>query len=296
MKFCFGIMCAVLLSCGSARAQHPVDVVKLSSDQQYMEALVAFDKLPQRRVTSEAVLAAARSAWALSLPKRADELYDLALKDERLPTTEQARAILSKGIIQYQEENYQTAIVYADRAVKLLKAPSPLRSKVYALWGESLLRLGQYPQAEDKLDLAVDEAEDGTAADIHYLLAQAQQYLGKLEEAQRHYEFIPAQHEKAGTAIRELARIAMQRGNYDHAEFWLTRGRADFPDEFLDSWVDYALGESLLRQGKKEDLVRILDAAEKRYPPSDPWITLLKAAAESGFWLRVPEEKTGKEA
>ena len=54
--------------------------------------------------------------------------------------------------------------------------------------------------------------------------------LGDLKAAQASFEQIPLDHERASTSIRHLAQIAFDTENIEHAGFWLSRGRSDFPE------------------------------------------------------------------
>ena len=54
--------------------------------------------------------------------------------------------------------------------------------------------------------------------------------------------------------------------------------------DFLDSWVDYALLQVAINQGAADEVKSIQLEASKKYPPSDHWLNLLNAAAESFVW------------
>ena len=267
-----------------ALAQHSIDVQRKAADGDYMAALVTYEKMPKRIVTSAAQLAAARSAWALGLSTRALDEYDKALKQGGLEPREIARIYLSKGIIEYQENRPQIAVLDAEKALTLLPDASPVRGQVFALWGQSLADMKQYAQAEDKFKLALEECESDQKVDIYYHLGNSQLQLGKFEEAKENLEKIPLKQERASSAMRLLAQIALETKNLSSAAFWVEKGREEFPDSFLDSWSDYVM---LRAATEKKDPVKvraIRESANKRYPPSDPWVSLLNALAEEFEW------------
>ena len=277
-----GALIALLPTAGFG--EHPIEVQQLASNSEYYKALVTFDRIPRRQATTESTIAAGRSAWALSLPDRATALFDEALKDTTLPAAERARVLLSKGIIEYQENRHQVAALYAERAMKLLESPSPLRAKVWALHGQTLAALKNYGAAEDKLVNAIAESEPTEAAELHFQLGEVRLKLNKLEDARLDFESIPMGNDRIPQAMRYLGEIALQTGKMSQVSFWLNRGRSEYPDSFLDSWVDYALAEAAIGSDDLEELRRIRIEANQKFAPSDYWITLMNAAAEAFEW------------
>ena len=269
---------------GAAQAQHPIDVERSSAEGEHLQALAEFDRMPARRATSAAIIAAGKSAWALSLPSRAQREFDRALLSPDLDPEQRSRLLLSRGILDYQEGRYQVAGVYAEKAVQLQKEASPLRGQCWLLWGDSLVRLGQQGAAQDKYMQALQESEGDSIPGIHFRLGMTQLSLGRLDEARAEFEQVPLRHEQAAPAIRSLAEIALQQGQYEQAAFWLERGRALFPERFLDSWVDYALVQVAVGNHDKERVRELQVAATKKYPPSDYWYTLLSSAVEAFLW------------
>ena len=276
---------ALLGVCGlSAYAQHPIEVERAAAQGDYMAALVTYDRLPERRATLGAREAAAASAWGLGLPDRAIEEYDRILKDESLAPQKRARLFLSRGAIELQENRFQVASLFAERSVQQLAEPSPLRAQALLLWGQSLSRLGMAGKAEEKLEQALKESLSADRPDIHYQLAECQLILGKFDEARAHLEQVPLHHERTSKALRYLAQLAVERKDPGQITFWLTKGREDYPRDFLDSWVDYALMSAAIQE---ENVTRVLDLREQaatRFPPSDHWLTLLQAESEIFLW------------
>ena len=267
-----------------AWGQHPIDVQRQTASGEYMAALVSYEKLPKRVTTTQARIAAAKSAWALSLPDKALEEYDGALRQGGLSPIEQARVHLGSGIIQHQEGRAELAILQVEKALRLLQQPSPLRAQVYALWGEALSDSRSFAPAAEKYDQALAEADPASKPEIFFLLGKVQVELGKYDAARASLERIPLTHERAAEGLKLLGRIAADQNSFAVAARFLTRGRQDFPDAFLDSWTDYILIRGAIEKGDKEGVRTIRTQSETRYPPSDPWLSLLIAAAEEFEW------------
>lgn len=269
---------------GNAAAQHSIEVQRLTAKGEYFEALTTYEKLPKRKTTSGASIAAAKSAWGLGLPLRAIEEFDKVLRDESLDSVERARILLSRGIIEYQEDRTQVAALYAEKSAALLPEAGPLRAKAWFLWGQALDRMGQYGPAEDKYVKAIEEGEIDDKGDMHFMLGRCLQKLGKNAAARENLEKVPLRHDKTAKAVRALAELSLAEHEYDQAEFWLGKGRQDYADEFLDSWVDYALMQVAISRSDQERARLILEESKKKYPPSDHWLNLLSAAEESFMW------------
>lgn len=283
-RFSILLLLLMLLYATQLSAQHPIEVQRLAAAGEYFKALASYDKMAKRQATPEAVLAAARSAWALGLPDRAIAEFDKALQKQELDRKQQARAWLSKGIIEYQEQHYQVAILFAEKAINMLSRAGALRSKAWLLWGEGLYELASYGSAADKYSKALEEASVDEQADIHYRLGLCKIKLGQLSDARSSFEQIPLGHERTASAIRYLAQIAIETKDFTSAAFWLKRGREEYPNDFLDSWVDYALVKIAISEQDAAEVVRIQSTATQRYAPSDRWLNMLNAAVEVYRW------------
>ena len=277
------LICLLLLPSG-VLAQHPVEVERQAASAEYFQSLVTFDKLPQRRTTTSAILAAARSAWGLSLPERAGEELEAALRDPNLDSTERGRIHLTRGIIEFQEGRWQVAALYAQKAAEAATESETLRSRSMLLWAEALSELQSFGLADEKYKAAAEAAAVEDQPEIAFGHGSALYALGRYDEARLAFERVPLGHERTADAIKSLARIALETGRTASAEFWLNKGRADFPDRFLDSWVDYALLKVAIDQKDQSKVKSIRDAAAGRYPPSDFWVSLMNAAAEAFEW------------
>ncbi len=276
--------------CTTAGAEHPIEVQRLAASGDYLKALSAYEAIPQRRRTSYSTIAAARSAWALGLTARASEEFDRVLSEDTLEPVDKGRVLLSRAIIEYQERRYPTAALFAERSSRELQEPTVLRAKVWLLWGQALNKMDAYPAAEEKLAKALEESSIEDLGTIHYETGLVKEALGKIQEAREHFEKVPLEHEKTPLAMRHLATLALQDGKYADALFWLEKGRKDFRDNFLDSWVDYAQVQAAIGLNNVDKVRSIRAEAQKQFPPSDKWFSLLEAAAEGYEWKRAGGE------
>lgn len=288
--FAIAIKCLVALSSSIALAEHPVDVQRLNADGDYFKALEVYEKIPDRRLSKESDIAAAKSAWALGLAKQAISLFDGALRDPNLESEERARITLSRGVIEYQEERYLEAALFAEKAASYLPERAPLRGRALLLWGESLIRAKAYTTAEEKLWRALAEVAPSDRPDAALSLGKVQLKLGKLGEAERSLKAIPTDHPHAAEAIRLLASIALQSDQAARARFWLEKGRAEYGEHFLDSWSDYGLVELAIKDGDLARARELVAAAAKRLPPSDNWLIIMQASLEEAEWQKLKGE------
>ena len=254
----------------------------------YMAALATYRKMPMRRATVASAVAAGKSAWALGLPEVAKQEFDRAINlasvSDELSDTEKARIYFSRGVIEFQEENYQSTLVFAGKASKLIDQKGPLLSEIKQLIAESYIKLNKLILAEKNLVSALDGVRPESEGDLRFTLATCQMQLGKLTEAKDNFELVPLRHNKGVTAIRSLASIAFELRKYEEAIFWLNKGREEFAESFLDSWVDYALVKSYGEMNSLKELKDTYAQAQQKYPPSDPWFILLQAVAEENLW------------
>jgi tetratricopeptide (TPR) repeat protein len=277
----------VVLSQSQVNAQHAIEVQRLHSTGKFLESLVEYDRIPKRRVTVDAVVAAGKSAWALGLPSRALQEFDTALRKRGLDSIQQGEILLSEGIIHFQEGESEVAISYAERSLEIVPPPHILRSRALLLSAEALTRLGRHAEA-----LAESSLEDRHNA--LYGLGTVRMNLGKTVEAREAFEAIPTESDHAAQSVRHLAEIALRERNFKRAYQWLVKGQREHAEFFLDSWVQYALVRCAVAQHQLslvEDLQRV---ANERFPQSDGWITLLNAEAESLIWsqsAKVEEER-----
>jgi tetratricopeptide (TPR) repeat protein len=271
-----------------ALAQHSIDVEKKAQTGEWLEALTIYKQMPTRKITATTALAAAKSAWALGLVDDAKNEYDKALaldaSAQTLSDEARARIYFSRGIIEFQEGNYQGSIVFAEKADQLISEDGPLKSEIAQLWGEALYKSNKPQLALRKLEWATQNVSSENAGDLHYNIASAAMSIGQLDKAEEHLTLIPIHHPKSALAIKALASIALENKKYREVIFWLTKGRTEYPDTFLDSWVDYALTRSYAANGDSEKVVETVERASSVYPPSDGWLILLQSAAEQARW------------
>jgi tetratricopeptide (TPR) repeat protein len=265
-------------------AEHPIDVQRLSAEGDHFKALTLYEVLPDRRLGEDTHISAAKSAWALGMNRQAAELFDAILRGNSIDSDERARLTLSRGILEYQEERYQEAALFAEKAASYLPEKAPLRGRAMLLWGQSLVKAKAFATAEEKLLRALSDVEPLDRPDVSLALGAVQIKLGKLTEAERSLKMIPAQHQYAPEAIRMLAGIALQSRQNDRARFWIEKGRSSYADSFLDSWADFGLVKVAVEANDLPQARTVVDKAQKRFPPSDPWLILMQSALEQAEW------------
>ncbi len=291
------VLCLIALVTSSeqAHSQHPIDIQRASAAGEHFKALATSLLVPARRMTIEARIAAAKSAWALGLSSKAGDEITALLREKSLESDQRARLTFMRGVIEYQDERYQESMLYAEKTISLLATPSPLRARAHLLWGQAALRVRAYAQAEERLKKALQEAEANDLPEVHFALGEVQEKLGKVSEAEENFKAIPMDHERTPVAVRHLAAIALSTLQMERAKFWLEKGRAEYPDAFLDSWADYGMLKVVLAEADLHRARQLVDGAIKQYAPSDPWLLLMQATLEQSEWdrraqLRVKEE------
>mgnify|MGYP000982494089 CR=1 FL=1 len=276
-------ICLMFLASSSALAQHSIDVQRYAAQGEFFKALAEFEKLPKRKVNTEASLAAAKSAWALGLPDKSLEYYEDALKRGNLNEDARAGIILSEGIIHYQEGRNELAEVNASKAIKMLDN-GIVKSRAFVLWGEVLMKLGKDGAAEEKFQNALSLSPDREKPEIFFLMGRAQMKVGRFKEAEASFKSIDVTSDRLPEALRYLSLISLEQGNYEATRFWLTKAMKEYPDMFLDSWVDYAMMEVFTNLKETDNVKKLLTTTTEKYPPSDHWYTLLQSAGESYLW------------
>lgn len=289
-------LASILFGTAIAEAQHAIEVQRLHSTGKFLESLVEYERIPKRRVSVDAVVAAGKSAWALGLPTRALQEFDLALRKRGLDTLQQAEILLSEGIIHYQEGESEVAISYAERSLDMVKPPHLLRSRALLLWAEALTRLGRFAEAETRFVEALAESSPEDRHNALYGLGTVRMNLGKTNEAREAFEAIPTESEHAAEAVRHLAELALRERNFKRAYQWLVKGQREHAEFFLDSWVQYALVRCAVAQHQLSLVSDLQRVANERFPPSDGWITLLNAEAESFIWSETARREEGERA
>lgn len=282
LGFLLGCLCSTLVF-----AEHPIDVQKLSAEGDHFKALSMYELLPDRRLDEDTHIAAARSAWALGMTRQATELFDAILRGDAVGPDERARITLSRGIIEYQEERYQEAALFAEKAATQLPEKAPLRGRAMLLWGQSLYRSQAYSVAEEKLLAALVDAAPSDRPDVALSLGRTLMKLGKVSEAEKTLKLIPASHAHAAEAIRMLARIAFLTKEGERARFWIEKGRSSYTDAFLDSWADFGLVTVALESNDLPRARSVVERAQKRLPPSDNWLILMQSALEQAEWKEL---------
>lgn len=276
-----------------ASAQHPSEVQKLSADGEHMKALAMYELLPNKKLVTETRIAAAKSAWALGLNRQAAQAFDEILRDPSVGPDIRTRLVLSRGVIEYQEERYLEAALYAEKAIGYMRESVPLRGRAYLLWGQSLLRTAAYSNALEKFQKALADVQSSDKPEAHFALGLVELKLGRYTDAQKNLESIPMDHNRTPVAVRMLASLALETQQYDRAKFWIEKGKADYADAFVDSWGDYGLVQVALSKGNIEDARKVVDRAQKQFAPSDSWLVLMQASLELAEWKKRDQGSVG---
>ncbi|MCB9030573.1 MAG: tetratricopeptide repeat protein [Deltaproteobacteria bacterium] len=269
-------------------AQHPIEVQRFAAKKDFLSALTTYGKMSSRKITPAAAVAAGKSAWALGLPQIALKEFDRALLlsdvSGGLTHAEKSRVLFSQSIIEFQEGEYAASAVQAQKALELINEDGPLKGQILMLLGDALFFLEQYKNAEEKYESSAKMINSENDGDLYYSLGRCQLRMGKLQESKHSFQQIPLHHEKSPAAIRALAQIAFESNKFEEVVFWLRKGREEYKDSFLDSWVDYALARSFIALNEFEEARKVGEFAENRYPPSDSWYVLLEAMLEAFEW------------
>ena len=276
-----------------AVAQHAAEVQQLSADGEHMKALAMYELLPNKKLITETRIAAAKSAWALGLNRQAAEGFDAVLRDPSISQDIRTRLILSRGVIEYQEERYQEAALYAEKAISYMRESVPLRGRAYLLWGQSLLRTGAYVSAHEKFEKALGDVQQQDRPEAHFALGLVDLKLARYAEAQKNLEAIPMDHPRTPVAVRMLAGISLETHQYDRVKFWVEKGKVDYPEAFVDSWGDYGLVQAAIARGDLDEARRVTEIAQKQFSPSDSWIILMQASLEVAEWKKRDQVSVG---
>jgi tetratricopeptide (TPR) repeat protein len=224
-KVMAGVLTLAVTLSGSitAQAQHPIDIQRLSAEGDHFKALSLYELLPHRQFDTDTYVSAAKSAWALGLTKQAVALFDSVLRSDTLSPEDRARVTLSRGVIDFQEERFQEAALFAEKATSLLPEKSPLRGRALLLLGQSLLKVGAYATAEEKLLRSLADSITSDRPEVVFALGTAQVKLGKLTDAEKSFKAVPTEDARAPMAVRSLASIALQTNQSERARFWFER-------------------------------------------------------------------------
>ena len=286
IKRFFTIAAVLNLICVSnSLAEHPINVQKNAINKEYYKAMVSFERLPRQKLNKEVLLSAAQSAWALSLPDTAIELFDKILDDKNISNKEKAKIYLYKGIIDFQEGKYSISQIFAKKALSFSNDISEsLKSAALKLLGDSYFKLKLYGEAKREYIEALKYADNNQQPSIYLQKGMAEFYLGSFDEAQKDLQKVSMDNEDAPLAIKLLMKILLEKKDYQKLKKWIEVLNIEFPDEFIDSWIDYAKVKVAISEDNKREALKVLDFAKDKYPESDSWINLARASLETYLW------------
>ncbi len=286
IKRFFTIAAVLNLICVSnSLAEHPINVQKNAINKEYYKAMVSFERLPRQKLNKEVLLSAAQSAWALSLPDTAIELFDKILDDKNISNKERAKIYLYKGIIDFQEGKYSISQIFAKKALSFSNDISEsLKSAALKLLGDSYFKLKLYGEAKREYIEALKYADNNQQPSIYLQKGMAEFYLGSFDEAQKDLQKVSMDNEDAPLAIKLLMKILLEKKDYQKLKKWIEVLNIEFPDEFIDSWIDYAKVKVAISEDNKREALKVLEFAKDKYPESDSWINLARASLETYLW------------
>lgn len=286
IKRFFTIAAVLNLICVSnSLAEHPINVQKNAINKEYYKAMVSFERLPRQKLNKEVLLSAAQSAWALSLPDTAIELFDKILDDKNISNKEKAKIYLYKGIIDFQEGKYSISQIFAKKALSFSNDISEsLKSAALKLLGDSYFKLKLYGEAKREYMEALKYADNNQQPSIYLQKGMAEFYLGSFDEAQKDLQKVSMDNEDAPLAIKLLMKILLEKKDYQKLKKWIEVLNIEFPDEFIDSWIDYAKVKVAISEDNKREALKVLEFAKDKYPESDSWINLARASLETYLW------------
>lgn len=286
IKRFFTIAAVLNLICVSnSLAEHPINVQKNAINKEYYKAMVSFERLPRQKLNKEVLLSAAQSAWALSLPDTAIELFDKILDDKNISNKEKAKIYLYKGIIDFQEGKYSISQIFAKKALSFSNDISEsLKSAALKLLGDSYFKLKLYGEAKREYIEALKYADNNQQPSIYLQKGMAEFYLGSFDESQKDLQKVSMDNEDAPLAIKLLMKILLEKKDYQKLKKWIEVLNIEFPDEFIDSWIDYAKVKVAISEDNKREALKVLEFAKDKYPESDSWINLARASLETYLW------------
>ena len=279
-----GLIFLLLVMSVPARGEHPIDVQRANANGQHIDALARYSRIPKKKLNGDAAFAAGKSAWALSLSDKAQEELARAAEYSQKDPEKLTQINFLRAIVDFQDARFQESLVRAQSAIDTVADGSALKARILLLMGQTYLILHKDSHAEQRMSEALKYADPTDRAELYFARGEARFQLGKFDEAREDFEKISLKSERLPEAIRYLARIGMELKRYKEAQFWLHKGRREFPEAFLDSWVDYAMGTSAIKSGDSKTARDVVKRAREQYPPSDPWFTLLEAQAEEFEW------------
>lgn len=274
-----------LICVSNSLAEHPINVQKNAINKEYYKAMVSFERLPRQKLNKEVLLSAAQSAWALSLPDTAIELFDKILDDKNISNKEKAKIYLYKGIIDFQEGKYSISQIFAKKALSFSNDISEsLKSAALKLLGDSYFKLKLYGEAKREYIEALKYADNNQQPSIYLQKGMAEFYLGSFDEAQKDLQKVSMDNEDAPLAIKLLMKILLEKKDYQKLKKWIEVLNIEFPDQFIDSWIDYAKVKVAISEDNKREALKVLEFAKDKYPESDSWINLARASLETYLW------------
>ena len=253
-------------------------IKELTEQGKYFDAVMRTEEDHSYKPLGE-IVAAAKSAWALSLIASARKYWDQALAHRDCSGAERARVLLARGLMEFQERNYEESRSLAEEGASNIPQ-SELRGELWLLIGESLRSQELYSISESYFEKASLEAGSERKQEALLSLAQVQKQLGKLQEARSTLTKVELNSNITPKALNELVSIDAKSNNAQGVRTWISEGRKTFPSEFNTSESSYNQVRAMLADGQVEDAEKELSKLIKEVHEDDVWLQLSKALVE----------------
>lgn len=266
------------LSAQEARANSLHSVRELSAQGRHLDAILELQNEQENRSLGD-IFAAARSAWALGLIMEARIRWEEAFEHPDCTGVERARALLSRSLMELQEEQYEEARSFAEEGSSYIDS-SELRGQLQYVIAEALYAQNLYSLAEGYYKKAVSESSKEGRQEALLKLASVQNKLGRPQEARKSLVKIELSSRLTPIALNRLIEIDAHGRNSTGVRTWVEEGRNSFPSEFHTPKVGYAHARSLLADGLYYEAEEEISHLEKESKESDPWVQLGRALVE----------------
>lgn len=251
---------------------------ELSEQGKHFEAIIRVEKDNSYRPLGE-IIAAAKSAWALSLISHARKYWDLALSHKDCVGTERARVLLARGLMEFQERNFEQARSIAEEGTSYINE-SELRGELWLLIGESLRAQELFSLSETYLDKAVSESTGHRKQEAILSLAAVKKQLGKTDDARNTLTKVELSSQVTVKALTELVHIDAQKNNAQGVRTWIQEGRKSFPSEFSSSQIGFQHVRAMLSDGLLDDAEKEIQKVSREVHADDVWLQLSRSLVE----------------
>lgn len=224
------------------------EITRLAKQGRHLEAVRAWLALDKADRSDELKVYVAESAWAVGDVWLARSLWDELESDVEIDSIDRARILLSRGVMEFQENSLSIALDYAERAEKLLE-PSELQAQVQLLAAEVLKEQGNTDEALLKLQDIEDHCERETAAEAKLMEGQLLLKQGQYQAARKALARADLLAE-SWNAHEALIEVNLKLKNYERVLELIDEAQSRFERESSEDKVTYWKVQSLLELGQ----------------------------------------------